>query len=136
MSITEIGEITSWHAHVYYDAATEAAAAALRDQVAARFIVQMGRWHAVPVGPHPVAMYQIAFTNDLFPALAPFLALNRNGLTILLHPNTDSPHDDHLEHALWMGAVLELDASMLPVSLKAVGQTPETITPNTIPAAG
>jgi hypothetical protein len=35
-----------------------------------------------------------------------------------------------------MGAVLELDASMLPVSLKAVGQTPETITPNTIPAAG
>jgi DOPA 4,5-dioxygenase len=136
MSVAEISEITSWHAHVYYDTESEGAAATLREQVAERFSVQMGRWHPVPVGPHPVAMYQIAFNTELFATLAPFLALNRGNLTILLHPNTDSPHDDHLEHALWMGAVLELDASMLPVSLKAAGQVPETITPNTSPPAG
>ncbi len=131
MKPTLVTDITSWHAHVYYDTATEQIAAWLREQVAGRFAVQMGRWHAVPVGPHPVAMYQIAFTTDLFPTLAPFLALNRRGLTILLHPNTDNPHDDHLEHALWMGAVLDLDASMLPKSLRAAGKSPETITPNT-----
>jgi DOPA 4,5-dioxygenase len=135
MTPVPVSEITSWHAHVYYDAATEQAAATLREQVAARFAVQMGRWHAVPVGPHPVAMYQIAFAVELFPTLAPFLTLNRAGLTILLHPNTDNPHDDHLEHALWMGAVLDLDASMLPVSLKAAGQAPEIVTPNTVPSA-
>jgi DOPA 4,5-dioxygenase len=135
MTIVPVSEITSWHAHVYYDAVTQEIAARLRDEVAARFSVQMGRWHAVPVGPHPAAMYQIAFAVDAFPALAPFLALNRNGLTILLHPNTDSPHDDHLDHALWMGAVLDLDASILPASLKAVGKEPETITPNTAPSA-
>ncbi len=133
-NLIPVAEITSWHAHVYYDSGTQDVAAALREQVGERFVVQMGRWHAVPVGPHPVAMYQIAFDTALFPTLAPFLALNRRGLTILLHPNTDSPHDDHLEHAMWMGAVLDLDASMLPVSLKAEGKNPETITPNTTPS--
>jgi DOPA 4,5-dioxygenase len=131
MDPSPVTDITSWHAHVYYGPDTEPVAAWLRAQVSETFAVQMGRWHAVPVGPHPVAMYQIAFTTDLFATLAPFLALNRRDLTILLHPNTDSPHDDHLEHALWMGAVLDLDASGLPKSLRAAGREPETITPNT-----
>ena len=124
-------DITSWHAHVYYDPATRAHAQRLRDQVAAGFRVMMGRWHDLPVGPHPVAMYQIAFDLAVFPVLVPFLALNRGRLVILLHPNTDNPHDDHLEHALWMGAVLELDAAMLPVSLAAAGQAREIVVPNT-----
>jgi DOPA 4,5-dioxygenase len=130
-----VTEITSWHAHVYYHVAdTRAQAALLRDWVSARFAVQMGRWHDVKVGPHPISMYQIAFTTEVFPTLAPFLALNRLGLTILLHPNTDNPHDDHLVNALWMGEVLDLDASMLPRSLRAAGHAPEQITPNTVPA--
>ena len=65
MTPAETTDITSWHAHVYYDKASEQIAAWLREQVAGRFAVQMGRWHAVPVGPHPVAMYQIAFTNEV-----------------------------------------------------------------------
>jgi DOPA 4,5-dioxygenase len=129
-----VSEITSWHAHVYYDPGrTREVAARLRDWVSERFSVQMGRWHDVKVGPHPISMYQIAFSTDLFPTLAPFLALNRSGLTILLHPNTDSPHDDHLINALWMGDILDLDADMLPHSLEAAGRAPETITPNTTP---
>ena len=116
---TPISEITSWHAHVYYDTGSRPHAARLRDWVSERFPVQMGRWHDVKVGPHPVAMYQVAFASDVFPALVPFLALNRGGLTVLVHPNTSDPHDDHLLHAIWMGAVLDLDASMLPRSLTA-----------------
>lgn len=130
-----VSDVTSWHAHIYYEPArTRAQAALLREWVSARFVVQMGRWHDVKVGPHPIAMYQIAFGNDVFPTLVPFLALNRMGLTILLHPNTDNPHDDHLQNALWMGAVLDLDASMLPRSLREAGKEPERITPNTAPA--
>lgn len=128
-----VSDITSWHAHVYYDGDTKAHATRLRDWVAARYAVQMGRWHDVRVGPHPIAMYQIAFANELFPTLVPFLALNRGGLVVLVHPNTDSPHDDHLENAMWMGEVLELDASMLPHSLRAAGHAPETVVPNTQP---
>ena len=72
-----------------------------------RFAVRMGRWHDVPVGPHPTAMYQIAFSEDgQFPTLAPFLMMNRMGLTILLHPESGRPRDDHTINAMWMGQVL------------------------------
>ena len=108
--------ITGWHAHVYYEpATTRAVAAALREAIAAGFPdAVLGRWHDLPVGPHPGAMYQVAFAPALFPTLAPFLALNRRGLTILLHPETGRQRADHTAHALWMGAVLPLDVSVLP----------------------
>lgn len=110
----EIAAIHGWHAHVYYDPeTTRDTAALLRGWVEARFPVVMGRWHDVKVGPHPQAMYQIAFDNALFPTLVPFLALNRMGLAILVHPNTADQYEDHLTHALWMGAVLPLDGSVL-----------------------
>ncbi len=107
--------IHAWHAHVYFDPDDRAPALLLREQVAARFAVAvLGRWHAVPVGPHPRAMYQIAFGPELFPTLVPFLALNRGALTVLVHPETGRPRDDHLRHALWMGEVLALNADILP----------------------
>ena len=74
----------------------------------------LGRWHDVPVGPHPRAMYQVAFPPTLFPVLVPFIALNRDGLDVLVHPETGRQKADHLHHAMWMGAVLTLDASVLP----------------------
>jgi aromatic ring-cleaving dioxygenase len=106
--------IASWHAHVYYDpATTRDSAAALREDIAARFAVTLGRWHDVKVGPHPQAMYQIAFNNEVFADLAPYLALHRRGLTVLIHPNTANELADHRDHAMWFGAVLQLDLSVL-----------------------
>ncbi len=105
----------AWHAHVYYTPETRAQAEQLRNWVGERHpAARLGRWHDAKVGPHPQSMYQIAFGTEDFPTLAPFLALNRQGLTILLHPETGRPKDDHLLHALWMGAVLPLDATNLP----------------------
>lgn len=108
--------ITGWHAHVYYDpAGTRDAAARLREGLAAAFPeAVLGRWHDAKVGPHPGAMYQVAFPPALYPRLVPWLALNRGPLTILVHPETGRQKADHLQHALWMGAVLPLDASVLP----------------------
>ena len=109
--------ISAWHAHVYYDPKdpeSRARAATLRDAVAARFAARMGSWHDVPVGPHPGAMYQIAFAPELFATLAPFLMLNRAGLTVLLHPETGRPRDDHTLHAAWLCAVLPLRTQTLP----------------------
>ena len=107
--------VTGWHAHVYYDAASRDAAQRLRDGIGAAFPdAVLGRWHDVPVGPHPGAMYQVAFAPALFPALVPFIALNREGLTVLVHPDTGHPRADHERHALWMGAVLPLKTAMLP----------------------
>ena len=132
-----IGTIESYHAHVYFDGAeARERAAALRAEVEARFRVQMGRWRETPVGPHPLPMYQVAFERELFATLVPWLMLNRRGLTIVVHPNTDKPKDDHLKHALWLGAVLELDGSGLEESLAALGRGQDEVVPNTKPGMG
>jgi aromatic ring-cleaving dioxygenase len=112
----EAGTISEYHAHIYYDPDdpdSRARAAQLREWVEARFPVRMGRWHDVPVGPHPTAMYQIAFKPGVFSALAPFILLNRSGLTVLLHPQSGRPRDDHTRHAAWMGEVLPLKTEVL-----------------------
>ncbi len=107
--------IHAWHAHVYFDPDDRARALLLREWLGARFpAAVLGRWHGGPVGPHPRAMYQIAFGPELFPMLVPFLALNRMGLTVLVHPESGRPKDDHLLHALWLGEVLPLNADILP----------------------
>ena len=106
--------IEGYHAHVYYDpATTRGEAERLRETLGSRFEVRLGRWHDVPVGPHPGAMYQVAFPVAEFPRLVPWLMLNRGDLTILVHPLTGDDYADHAHHALWLGAVLPLRLDVL-----------------------
>ena len=130
MSDTDGPAIVSWHAHVYFDPArSRPEAERVREGVARRFKVQLGRWHEVPVGPHTAAMYQIAFEPAVFPGLVPWLALHREGLSVLVHPNTLAPRADHLVHALWLGAPLALRGDVLPERIEAGEESP--IVPNT-----
>jgi DOPA 4,5-dioxygenase len=132
--IQPVSSIANYHAHIYYDGEkTRHVAETLRKQIAERFRVRIGAWHDEPVGPHIRAMFQVAFDVDVFPRLVPWLMLNRAGLSILVHPNTDNPHDDHLFHALWLGEPLAVDASMLEKSVKAEGGTISVVIPNTEP---
>jgi aromatic ring-cleaving dioxygenase len=105
-----IASITDYHAHIYYDAATtRGRAERLRDRVAEEFPqAKLGRWHDELVGPHPQSMYQIAFPATMIGSFLPWLMLNRDGLTILLHPETGDDLTDHTAHAAWFGAVLPL----------------------------
>jgi aromatic ring-cleaving dioxygenase len=128
---TELAEIHSYHAHVYYDAASRARAERLREWVGERFRVRLGAWHDEPVGPHPQAMFQIAFATEVFAEIVPWLMLNRLGLAVLVHPNSDNERADHLVHALWMGAILPLDARGLSESLGAEGRAHAPVEPNT-----
>jgi DOPA 4,5-dioxygenase len=102
--------ITDYHAHVYYDPAkTRGRAERLRERVGAEFPqAKLGRWHDELVGPHPQSMYQIAFPTEMLQAFVPWLMLNRDELTVLLHPETGDDYTDHSAHAAWFGAVLPL----------------------------
>ena len=59
-------------------------------------------------------MFQIAFAPDLFATLVPWLMLNHGGLSILVHPNSGRPRDDHLRDRIWIGDPLPLDEAALP----------------------
>jgi aromatic ring-cleaving dioxygenase len=112
--LTDPELIREYHAHIYYDPTkTRDRAARLRERVAATFPAAiLGRWHDAPVGPHPQSMYQIAFPREMLAAFVPWLMLNRDGLTVLLHPETGEDYVDHTDHAVWYGAMLPLRLEM------------------------
>ena len=116
-AVQDTATITAYHAHVYYEPGrTRDDAERVRAELGARFPeARLGRWHDVPVGPHSRAMFQVAFAPSLFPALVPWLMLNRSGLSVLVHPDTGAPRADHLRHAAWLGEALPLVASVLPI---------------------
>ena len=116
MSHLDVSRITSWHAHVYFDAASRDAARAFFDIIVAQFgdTVEMGRFHERPVGPHPQWSYQIAFAHTQFAEVVGWLALNHGALDVFVHPNTGDQLRDHRDSALWLGRSYTLD-------LRAVG---------------
>jgi aromatic ring-cleaving dioxygenase len=126
-----VAEIVSCHSHVYFESGQEEAARRIRDRVAARFAVRLGTWWEKKVGPHDRPMFQIAFRKELFATLVPWLMLNHEGLSVLVHPNTANQHRDHIEDALWIGTPLALHEEALPQGEGAAEEAGEV---NTAPS--
>lgn len=101
-------EIRGFHAHVYFDEGTLEKAQRLCEKAGGLFPVTMGRMHLKPVGPHPMWSCQLAFGPEVFGEVLAWLALNRDGLIIFIHPETGDELADHRDHAIWMGDTLRL----------------------------
>jgi aromatic ring-cleaving dioxygenase len=106
-------QISSFHAHVYFDPQTRDIAEQVREGLAAGFEVQLGRWHDKPIGPHLKSMYQVAFAAEQFSAVVPWLMLHHATLDVLIHPNTNDAVKDHIDHALWLGNNLGVNVEVL-----------------------
>ena len=108
-ALRDAGTIQDYHAHIYFDAESRERAWALREAIVENFDIAMGRFHEKMVGPHPRWSFQVAFPAETFPALVPWLMLNRGDLVVFLHPNTDDDLRDHRDFPVWMGAMPELN---------------------------
>ncbi|ANO33086.1 DOPA 4,5-dioxygenase family protein [Vibrio breoganii] len=100
-----------YHAHVYFDETSLEKATSLREPIANKFNIELGRVHTKPVGPHPCWSYQILFSHDEFDEIIAWLDAHRQGLTVLLHPEAGSFVIDHTERAGWLGEPVELNLS-------------------------
>jgi len=99
----------AFHAHVYFDEQSAEQAEALCRRAGEVLGVRVGRFHRKLVGPHPRWSCQLSDRIErLGPALA-WLAENRGDLTVFTHLVTDDDLTDHTQHAIWMGAMLQLD---------------------------
>ena len=103
-------DIKGYHAHIYYEPQTKEAAARVREGLS-RFNVVLGRWHDELVGPHLKGMYQALFAPEEFAKVVPWLMLNREGLDILVHPETGEGKGDHVDRSLWLGKNLGVNLS-------------------------
>ena len=112
MEFQDISLIKGYHVHVYYDKTTFDRAKILCEEAGKQFKVTVGRMHQKLVGPHPCWSCQLAFDRSEYAVLLSWLALNRQGLTILIHPLTGNDLKDHTDYASWMGQpqALNLDA--------------------------
>jgi DOPA 4,5-dioxygenase len=117
-SLRGVDAIRGYHAHVYFDASTRRAAETLREAIGALFDVEVGCMFDHAHGPHSQPMYQVAFGTDELAKLVPWLMLNRNGLSIIVHPRTDDEIADHLENPLWLGTPVPFDAEFIRQYMK------------------
>ena len=103
MEFQDISVIKGYHTHVYFNESTVEQAKALCEEAGKLFGVTVGRMHHRALGPHPSWSCQLAFDRSQHTDLLTWLALNRNGLTILIHPLTGNDLKDHTNYASWMG---------------------------------
>jgi aromatic ring-cleaving dioxygenase len=110
MTLRDHAAISTWHAHVYFDASSRDAAWALREQIDTHCgdKLQIGRFHERPVGPHPMWSYQLEFTQAHFADVVAWLTLNHGALDVFMHPNTGNALRDHRDAAVWIGHSHEL----------------------------
>lgn len=105
--------IRELHAHVYFDPSTRDRAESLRAKIAELFGLRIGRMYDRPIGPHTKGMFEVVLPTERFGDLVPWLMLNRDGLSVLVHPMTGDPIADHTVHALWLGEQLVIDVEVI-----------------------
>ena len=105
------GSIRGYHAHIYFEPGQVDQAGQLRQAMGRVFTCPLGRLHEGPIGPHTKGMFQVSIDLMHFARVVPWLMLNRNELSVLIHPETGDDLSDHTRHALWLGEPQLLDAS-------------------------
>jgi aromatic ring-cleaving dioxygenase len=101
-----------FHAHIYFEP-TQARDAKvfllwLKNFSSVRQIKVQGFYESL-IGPHPLPMFELHFSESEKLAVTKVLAENRKNFSILIHEDTGDDHRDHSELAEWLGPALKID---------------------------
>ena len=125
--------IESYHIHTYYDKKTKWVAEKMRE----RFVelsklpiidvdawnspespkwghyMDIGQMHDELIGPHTKPQFRVAIRKQAFHFIVDAVMLCHHGLSVLIHPETDSEYRDHTGSAMWLGKPVKLDLTRL-----------------------
>ncbi|KAI8611650.1 DOPA-like domain-containing protein [Chytriomyces sp. MP71] len=94
-----------WDFHIYFKLEELETALALHQQVRETFpTLKLFKVWDKPIGPHTLPMFEVdVFTPAEFGAFLSWIAVNRQGFSVLAHPHTGDDVTDHLVHGVWIG---------------------------------
>ncbi len=99
-------------AHIYFSDEQFVEAKRLREKISEVFVGEsfhIGDLIPVPIGPHPLPMLEVNFSQEAFANFVLWLSRERGNLNVLIHPQSGDDYYDHTQAAIWLGH---------PVSLK------------------
>lgn len=100
-----------YHAHVYWSSVDERRTALSLRKDLEDLGLSLGRVWDTKVGPHPLPMYQVNYSDSDAHAVEELLSFS--GLSVLLHEDTGDDLRDHTDGARWLGSPLDLDLEWL-----------------------
>lgn len=101
----------NYHAHIYWSDKTQRELALSLRQKLAELGCRIGTVWDMPIGPHPLPMYQVNYNDDIKNNVETLLSTL--GLVVLLHEDTGNDILDHTVGARWLGEALGLDLEWL-----------------------
>lgn len=110
--------IRSYDVHVYFfhtDETSVAQARELQASIRKSFPhLEVYKFWDRPIGPHPIGNFEInLMLPQHFVAFVPWIQVNRQDFSVLVHPNTGYPLRDHTVNAMWVGDKQVLNISAL-----------------------
>ena len=108
-------------AHVYFTEDKIKDATELRDKIRDQFkdeVFFVGDMIPVPIGPHPVPMFEANFPQGIFTEVVLWLMKERGEFSVLVHPLSGDDYYDHTQGAMWLGDSIELDYSKFTIEKK------------------
>lgn len=105
-----------YHAHIYFNLQQQAIAEEVRFTLAAAIpeLTYLGRLIPMPIGPHPLPMFEIHIPAQILETAIATIDSKRQGLTVLIHPVQADELEAHTTKALWLGEPVLLKLDVLP----------------------
>ena len=105
----EMDGVADYHVHIYFDDQRVELATRLRKALEAdERVRQLGRMHVGPIGPHPGRQFQVLLAPDKLQPVLHWIDENRDGLSVLIHPDIDDDLAAHTTYARWLGEPVPL----------------------------